>query len=204
MRSVMPVALGTTYYLFLRPQMLSAGTRPGEAARSLPGDDMIANPNFQATRAIDIDAPPETVWPWIEQMGRDHTGFYGLDSLTNHSLPSAAYLRQDLPALQSGMALDSGYRVLAMEPNRLFLYGGFDLTTPIGSPLEFTTLILLEERQNGGTRLLVWTRGYTYGVLAPLYNLIYEIVDFVQGMAQLENIRQRAETVAHLRGRAAS
>jgi hypothetical protein len=51
----------------------------------------------------------------------------------------------------------------------------------------------------GGTRLLVRTRGYTYGPLGPLYNLAYEIVDYLQGVAQLENIRQRAETTASLR-----
>jgi hypothetical protein len=199
LHAALPAALGVGYYFFLRPQMLKAGTRLGESQRRLPGDDVIAAPNFQATRAIDIDAPPEAVWAWIAQMGRERTGFYGIDSLTNQGVPSVAYIRQDLPAPQPGMAMDDGYRILDAEPNRLLLYGGFDLPTPTGSTLERTTLMLLERRRDGSTRLLSRNRGYTYGVLGPFYNLVYEMLDYLNGMAQLENIRQRAETMAHLR-----
>jgi hypothetical protein len=195
----LPAALGLGYYFFLRPQMLKAGTRLGESQRRLPGDDVIAVPNFQATRAIDIDAPLEAVWMWIAQMGRERTGFYGVDSLTNRGIPSAAYIRQDLPAPQPGMAMDDGYRILDVEPNRLLLYGGFDLPTPTGGTLERTTLMLLERRRDGSTRLLSRSRGYTYGALGPFYNLVYEMLDYFNGTAQLENIRQRAETMAHLR-----
>jgi hypothetical protein len=198
------IAVGAAYYFFLRPQLLKAGTRLGESQRRLSGDDLIAEPNFQMTRAVDIDAPPEAVWPWIAQMGRERSGFYGLDNLSNQGIPSIAYLRPDLPVPQPGMALDEGYRVFDVEPNRSLLYGSFDLPTPIGSPAERTTLMLLERRRDGGTRLLVRTRGYTYGALGPLYNLIYEIVDFFDTTAQLENIRQRAETMAHLRAPSAS
>ena len=199
LRTLLPVAAGAAYYLFLRPQMLKAGTQLGESQRRLPGDELIMTPNFESTRAIDIDALPEAVWPWIAQMGRDSGGFYGLDSLTNRSIPSVAYLRQDLPAPQVGMDMDAGYQVLEVEPNRLFLYGGFDLPTPMGSPMECTVLFLLERGHDGGTRLFLRRRGFTYGMLGPLYNAVYELVDYFDSMAQLENIRQRAETMAHLR-----
>ncbi len=197
-RTTLLAGLGAAYYFFLRPQMLKAGTRLGESQRRLPGDDLIVEPNFQVTRAVDIDAPPEAVWPWIAQMGRERSGFYGLDRLTNQGIPSIAYLRQDLPAPQPGLLMDEGYRILDMEPNRFLLYGGFDLQTPVGSPAERTTLLQLERRQDGGTRILMRTRGYTYGTLGPLYNLIYEVIDYFNSLAQLENIRQRAETMAHL------
>jgi hypothetical protein len=94
------------------------------------------------------------------------------------------------------MAMDGGYHILDLELNRYLLYGSFDLPTPIGSAAERTTLILLERRRDGGTRLLLRTRGYTYGTLGPLYNLVYEVIDFFNTTAQLENIRQRAETMA--------
>ncbi len=200
LRMVLPL-FGATYYFFVRPQMLRAGTRPGEADRDLAGDDLIASPNFQVTRGIDIDAPPDAVWPWIEQIGRDGTGFYGDDRITNRGIPSAAYLRQDLPVLQAGSALDSGARVLKVEPNRLLLVGGFDLPSPLGLTTERTTLFLLEPRNQrpiNGTRLLIRTRGYTYGMFGPLYNLIAEVADYLNGMAQLDNIRRRAETLNQL------
>jgi hypothetical protein len=198
LRLGLPTVLGAAYYFLIRPQIVQAGTHPGEAERALPGDDIIATPNLQVTRAIDIAAPPEFVWPWIAQMGREHSGYYSLDAVNNQSLPSVAYLRQDLPAPQVGMTMDEGFRILDVESNHLLLYGAFDLPTPWGSTMERTISMLLEPH-DGGTRLLVRVRGYTYGMLGPLYNLLYELFDYVQGIIQLENIRQRAETYAELR-----
>ncbi len=186
--------LGITYYLLVRPQIRRAGTRPGEAEREMPGDELITAPNFELTRAVDIAAPPEVVWPWIAQMGRDHSGFYDMGV-------SIAYLRRDLPPPHAGDSLDKGYRILAVEEGKMLLYGGFDLRTPTGEATERTTVLLLE-RGTGSTgsktRLLARTRGYTYGLFGPIYNLGYEVLDYLNGSAQLANIRQRAETLARL------
>jgi len=190
--------MGFVYYYFLRPQMLKAGTLLGESQRRLPGDEIIASPGYQATRAIKIDAPPEAVWPWLVQMGRSQTGFYGIDRLTNDGQPSAAYLRNDLPALAKEVPLDNGARILDVEPNRMLLIGGFDMPTPLGEPMEQTQLFLLERQSDGSTRLLVRVRGYTYGTLGFLYNKVYEIIDYLNGSAQLNNLKQRAEMMAHL------
>lgn len=193
------MTLGLAYYYFLRPQMLKFGTQYGEAQRRLPGDELLVEPGFAATRAVNIAAPPEAVWPWLAQMGRDSTGFYGLDWLTNRGIPSAAYLRTDLPELQVGLTLDDGSRVLQFEPNRMLLYGGFEIRSPFGETMERTTLFLVEARENGKqTRLIVRVRGYIYGALGPLYNKLYEVFDFVQGYAQLNNLRDRAEVLARL------
>lgn len=191
-------ALGVAYYLFLRPQMLTAGTLPGEATGGLPGDEAIASPNLQSTRAINVDAPPEAVWPWIAQMGREHTGFYGLDNLTNQGIPSAAFLRHDLAAPATDMPMNGGFQIMKVEINRLLLYGSFDLPTLTGEPMEMTTLLLLTPRAGSGSRLLIRTRGYTYGPLGTLYNLAYEVFDYFNATAQLQNIRGRAETMARL------
>jgi hypothetical protein len=61
-------------WLFRRP-CLTWGARPEEVTRELPGDDLLANPDILATRAISIDAPPATVWPWLVQRATpDPTG----------------------------------------------------------------------------------------------------------------------------------
>ena len=44
---------------------------------------------FVATRAITIDAPCRSVWPWLAQVGVDRGGFYSYDLLDNHGRPSA-------------------------------------------------------------------------------------------------------------------
>jgi hypothetical protein len=178
--------------------MLRSGTELGESVGPFPGDDLIPSPNYQATRATTIEAPPHVVWAWIAQMGRDGTGFYGLDSVTNNGVPSAAYLRKDMPAPQSGASMDNGYKIFSAEPEHLLLYGAFDLPTPLGESMERTTLLLLEPLNDGGTRLIIRNRGYTYGLLGPAYNLYYELIDYTNSLAQLRNIKQRAETLTRL------
>ena len=34
-------------------------------------------------RAVTIDAPPDKIWPWIMQIGRDRGGFYSYTWLEN-------------------------------------------------------------------------------------------------------------------------
>ena len=69
-------------WLFRRP-CLTWGATPEEAARELPGDDLLANPDIIATRAITIDAPPAAVWPWLVQMGSGRGGVYTYDWIEN-------------------------------------------------------------------------------------------------------------------------
>jgi hypothetical protein len=50
---------------------------------ALPGDDLVAEPAEQITRAVTIDAEPDAVWPWIIQIGADRGGFYSHEWLEN-------------------------------------------------------------------------------------------------------------------------
>lgn len=199
-RLLLPIAGIIAYERLLRPRLLTAGSYPGEAARPLPGDELIPITNFQSTRGIDIDAPTELVWQWVAQIGRDSTGYYGLDALTNRGIPSASYLRKDLPPPKVGDPLDNEISVLDVktESPRFLLYGAFDLPTFVGQPMERTTLILLEERLDGGSRVLIRTRAYTFGMFGALFNQYYEWLDYFHSMAQLNGLKLRAETAARL------
>jgi hypothetical protein len=64
------VAVAVAYLGFLRPMQMQWGSTAVERTRPLPGDKVIGGATFVATRAITIDAPPEQVWPLIDQMGR--------------------------------------------------------------------------------------------------------------------------------------
>jgi hypothetical protein len=35
----------------------------------MPGEDVVQQPTFDATRAVTIQARPEEIWPWLVQMG---------------------------------------------------------------------------------------------------------------------------------------
>jgi hypothetical protein len=52
------------------------GSTGDERVMTLPGDDIIADPDVTTDHAITIDAPPSAVWPWLVQMGWGRGGWY--------------------------------------------------------------------------------------------------------------------------------
>jgi hypothetical protein len=75
---VAPV-LALLYSRGIRPWQLRWGATDEELARALPGDDLVARPTFNATRAVSIAAPPALVWPWLVQVGVTRAGWYSYD-----------------------------------------------------------------------------------------------------------------------------
>ena len=59
------------------------GATPGELKRSWPGDELSPRATEVTTRAVTIEAPAETVWSWIVQIGQDRAGFYSYTWLEN-------------------------------------------------------------------------------------------------------------------------
>src|SRR6187551_2696230 len=77
-------ALGAAYSRWLRQSILTWGATDEEAAGRLPGDELLEAADGVATRAIDIDAPADAVWPWIAQMGpAPRGGAYTYDWIEN-------------------------------------------------------------------------------------------------------------------------
>jgi hypothetical protein len=75
------VALAT--YPRWRPWCVQWGATADEATRRLPGDDLVVEPDLVTTRAITIAANPESVWPWLVQMGPGRGGVYTYDWVEN-------------------------------------------------------------------------------------------------------------------------
>lgn len=50
---------------YVRPRYLRWGATDEELARAMPLDDHVPDPNLQSTMAATINAPPETIWPWL-------------------------------------------------------------------------------------------------------------------------------------------
>jgi len=42
----------------------------------LPGDDVLPHADPVLERHLDLDAPAERVWPWLEQLGKGRAGWY--------------------------------------------------------------------------------------------------------------------------------
>jgi len=58
-------------------------TTPAERARDWPGDELSPRATEVTTRAVTIQAPAETVWAWVVQIGQDRAGFYSYTWLEN-------------------------------------------------------------------------------------------------------------------------
>jgi hypothetical protein len=76
------VALETLRRL-VRTPVLTWGATDEEAARTLPGDELLEDAAVVSTRAITIEAPPAAVWPWLVQMGSGRGGAYTYDWIEN-------------------------------------------------------------------------------------------------------------------------
>ena len=77
------VALLFAYLFAVRPWHLRWGATHLDVIAHLPGDAISPRSSFQVTHAINIDAPPEAVWPWIVQIGQERGGFYSYTFLEN-------------------------------------------------------------------------------------------------------------------------
>jgi hypothetical protein len=69
------------YALAVRPWWRSWGVDPTDAERALPGDDLVGDASVTETRAIEVGAPPDAVWPWLVQMGYNRGGWYSYDAI---------------------------------------------------------------------------------------------------------------------------
>jgi hypothetical protein len=71
------------YNYKIRPWHQRWGATDEELTEALPGDEVKPDAGAQVTHAITIDAPAETVWKWLVQIGQGRGGFYSYDWLEN-------------------------------------------------------------------------------------------------------------------------
>lgn len=73
--------MGAAYLFQLRQQYGTWGLADGGDERGVRGDGLVPEPDLIETRAIDIDVPPEQVWPWLSQLGYGRAGWYSYPML---------------------------------------------------------------------------------------------------------------------------
>jgi uncharacterized protein YndB with AHSA1/START domain len=201
---VVPVPLILTSLVLaaaaLRQVQARWGATDAEVAEALPGDHLVPAARLFATRAVDIDAPPSTVWPWVAQLGQGRGGFYSYDVLENLAGCDIHSAHEVVPRWQDVAVGDEVHLApeVALEvadvspPEHLVLHGG---VAPGASapPFDFTWAFVLHPTTDGGTRLLVRER---YGWRRPWVRPLLEVVQgvsFVMTERMLRGIRDRAE-----------
>jgi hypothetical protein len=173
------------------------GATDAEVASTMPGDELVPDPSFTATRALTIQAPPAQVWPWIVQLGTGRAGFYSYDLFDNGARPSADRILPELQDTQVGdwvpMAARvneaTAFRVKALERNQWLLWA---------KPAS-TWAWTLTPLEGGRTRLVTRLKA-TYDWRSPglalLTVVIFELGDFPMMRKLLLGVKSRAEWAA--------
>lgn len=187
----------TIYVRRVRPWQLTWGATPDEISRPLPGDALVADPTFNATRAITIAAAPDQIWPWLVQIGLTRAGWYSYDILDNLGRRSARHIIPELQGLAPGdvvpMSPDGkqGMRVHSMNAPNSMVWG---------TPGDTTWAWQLDANPDGSTRLITRVRS-RYRWLSPsiAFSALLEFGDIWMMRKMLLNIRERAEQAAGTR-----
>lgn len=198
------------YLVAVGPWHRRWGATDDEVASVMPGDESVVKPNFHTTRAIDIRAPTDRVWPWLVQMGQGRGGLYSYDWLENLmglDIRSADRILPQFQGLKVGDAIalepgGSGYRVAMLEPNRL-LVGRIDGQVPGEMGALFgrldaasTWAFLLQERKDASTRLIVRWRARWPLLRSPVglaIGLLLDPIEFIMEQRMMRGMKQRAE-----------
>jgi hypothetical protein len=197
LRSLGEVLVASPLFLFAplyRRRHLRWGASDAEVAAVMPGDELVPDPSFNATRAMTIDAPPEAVWPWVVQIGYGRAGWYSYDLFDNAARRSAEAV---LPAFQHPKVGDwvpmaakvneaTAFKIKAFEPSRWMLWEKPQSTwawklTPLG-----------DRRTRLVVRLKAVYDWHTPGS-ALLTLILLEFADFPMMRKQLRGMRRRAQ-----------
>jgi len=154
----------------------SWGATPEEVAATYPGDDLFPAEREIATKGITIDAPPETVYALIQQMGQHRGGWYGwdwfYDATGSSDFIDGHYSTRIVPELQNVKVGDKisindhvAYGVAVADPGKAFVLVAGSLTPEqLGSgsmPETWTAnslAFVLTPTDDGGTRLVMRMR----------------------------------------------
>lgn len=186
---------------FIGHRRLRWGTVGTEATDPLPGDEFVPKPKWSYTLGIAVDASPETVWPWIAQVGQGRGGFYTyqtLENLVGCRITNTTELltEHQHPAVGDDIYLHPTAGPMRAEvvdpPNALVLAGSI---ADIGRGLS-TWQFVIQPGPDGGSRLLTrgrydhapdWKSRLSYGRF-PI-----EAVTFVMSRRMMLEIKRLAE-----------
>ncbi len=191
------LALIAAYLLLIRPWHLTWGATDDEVSRPMPGDRIHANPSFNATRAVTIEAGQEHIWPWLIQMGYKRAGFYSYDRIDNDGIPSADHIISEYQSLKVGdripMAAHSYAEVREMDPHHSMLW----VFRVKGQWENATWAWGLYEEGSHRTRLVSRLRvSYKWARPSIVPMLLVDVVELVMMRECLLGIKRRAEQLA--------
>lgn len=201
------IRLGQTY-----------GSTAEERERRLPGDDIVTSPQVVTNHAITIDAPADSVWPWLAQMGWHRAGWYTarwVDKLLFPlNWPSASRIIPELQHIDVGDFIPDGAPetkcglvVEQLEPGSamaLHSTSHLPLRWRDRASLDWSWAFVLIPIEDGQTTRFLfrsrWVTSPWWFTLAGWLGIVP--ADFLMSRDMLRGVKERAETLARSPGTA--
>lgn len=199
-------------YLFnIRPTLLYWGATVDEVKQTLPGDELVPEPQMTTTYATTINAPPAQVWPWLAQMGQGRGGLYSYEALENLMHLDMHNADRIIPELQNLKVGDEvrltptdalALEVATLEPERTLVLCNPNLHHGEGkagnyfkAEMNVSWAFILEPVGGYATRLLVRLHmGYQPNLPTVLaVHLMQEPAQFIMLRKMMLGIKQRVE-----------
>ncbi len=188
------LALFAALYPLLRRKILTWGATSEEAVSRLPGDELLEDADGVSTRAITIDAPAASVWPWLAQMGQSPRGgaytYDWIENLLGLDMHSVDRVLPEFQHPQVGDTIGFGsnrMRLELVEPGHVLAWRSED-----GNWV--WTFVLVE--QDGTTRLISRNRFRLPTFAARLGMLPMEPGSLLMERRMLRGIKERADRLA--------
>ncbi len=178
------------YWGGVRPFFFHWQTTRSEQQMRFPGDDFILPNTVVSTRAININAPPETVFPWIAQTGQNRGGFNSyawLENLFGANMVNADSIHQEWQNVRPGDTVyygeNQGYDIVSMiKPDHYYSINGWTFYL---EPIDTTQSRLLIRYASMEIKQSVFTTIFYYA--------LFEQLHYIMETGMMMGIKHRAE-----------
>jgi hypothetical protein len=183
--------IAIVYWIFIRPQHINWEATSKEIDMKFPINESISPNRIISTRAINIHATKEKIWPWIAQTGQNRGGFnsyYWLENLFAAKMVNAETIH---PEWQNPIAGDTvyygkneGYAIVSFaKPNEYYSLSGWTF--------------YLQKFDTANTRLLVRYPSMEIkqsNFASVYYYVLFEPLHFIMESGMMMGIKEKAET----------
>lgn len=182
--------IAVIYWFCIHPVYMNWGATPAEINIKFQADEFISSNSIVSTRAININAPKEKVWPWIAQTGQNRAGFSSYYWLENLFAAKMVNANSITPGWQNPHPGDTvyygkseGYAIVSLaKPNEYYALGGWTFYL---QAIDTATTRLIVRYPSMEVKQSKFATIYYYGLFEPLH--------FIMESGMMMGIKQRSE-----------
>jgi hypothetical protein len=182
--------IAVAYWVFIRHAYMNWGATSAEIIMKLPGDELISANRIVSTRAINVHAKKENIWPWFAQTGQNRGGFnsyFWLENLFGAKMVNANSIHPEWQKPQPGDTVyygkNEGYAIVSLvKPNEYYSLNGWTFYLQAIDSTNTRLIVRYPSMEVTQSKL---TTIYYYGLFEPLH--------FIMETGMMMGIKQKAE-----------